>query len=102
MILEIAFFSIRPEDNAKFETAFTGAKKLLSASPGFIAHELHRCLEVQGRYALLVQWESLDAHLKGFRESPRFPQWRALLGPYFAAQPTVEHFVQLSRGGLGE
>jgi heme-degrading monooxygenase HmoA len=95
MVLEIAFFSIRPEDKARFESAFTEARKLLSASEGFIAHQLQRCIEVDGRYALLVQWRSVDDHMQGFRESPRFPQWRALLGPYFAAAPVVEHFAEV-------
>ena len=30
--------------------------------------------------------------MKDFREGPLFPQWRAIVGPFFAAPPVVEHF----------
>jgi hypothetical protein len=28
----------------------------------------------------------------GFRQSPLFAEWRAIVGPFFAAPPNVEHF----------
>jgi hypothetical protein len=28
----------------------------------------------------------------GFRESALFTEWRAIVGPFFAAPPQVEHF----------
>jgi len=40
---------------------------------------------------LLIEWESVEAHNVGFRESDRFPQWRALIGPFFDGDPHVEH-----------
>ena len=32
----------------------------------------------------------------GFRESPSFTQWRALIGPFFDSQPVVDHTVPVS------
>jgi len=29
---------------------------------GYLSHELHRCIEVKGKYVLLVGWKSLEAH----------------------------------------
>ena len=40
---------------------------------------------------LLIEWESVEAHNVGFRESDRFPLWRALIGPFFDGDPRVEH-----------
>ena len=45
-----------------------------------------------GRYVLLVDWDSVEAHTVGFRESAAFAEWRALIGPFFAKPPCVEHF----------
>jgi heme-degrading monooxygenase HmoA len=98
MILEAALLSVTPAQSGAFEAAFTEARKLISASPGFISHQLHRCHETAGRYLLLVQWGSVEDHMQGFRQSPAFQQWRALLGPYFAAAPTVEHYDLVSAG----
>jgi hypothetical protein len=32
-----------------------------------------------------------------FRGGPLFAEWRALVGPFFAAPPVVEHFELVSK-----
>lgn len=96
MILELALFSITPAQQAQFEAAFGQASRIIAAAPGHISHQLQRCLETDGRYVLLVQWQSVAHHVAGFRQSPLFQQWRALLGPFFAAPPTVEHYERVT------
>jgi heme-degrading monooxygenase HmoA len=98
MILEVAIFAIQPAQAAQFESAFTEARKLISAAPGFLSLQLQRCIETEGRYLLLVQWQSVEHHMVGFRGSPQFQRWRALLGPFFAAAPAVEHYHAVSTG----
>jgi heme-degrading monooxygenase HmoA len=98
MILEAATLSITPAQSAQFEAAFNEARELISAMPGFIAHQLQRSLETEGRYLLLVQWQSVEHHMVGFRQSPQFVRWRALLGPFFALVPVVEHYELISAG----
>jgi heme-degrading monooxygenase HmoA len=98
MILEAATLSITPAQCARFEAAFNEARELISAMPGFIAHQLQRSLETEGRYLLLVQWHSVEHHMVGFRQSPQFVRWRALLGPFFALVPVVEHYELISAG----
>jgi len=92
MILEVAILKIKPEDSAKFEAAFLQAEKIVASIPGYVAHELERCIESRGRYHLLIRWESIDAHLVNFRQSPKFQQWRELIGGFFAEPPLVEHY----------
>jgi heme-degrading monooxygenase HmoA len=98
MILEVATFTITPAQKAQFEEAFSQARKLISAMPGCVSHQLQRCIETDGRYLLLVQWLTVEHHMVGFRDSPQFQQWRALLGPFFAAAPAVEHYQAVSKG----
>jgi heme-degrading monooxygenase HmoA len=98
MILEFAVISIAPAQKQAFETAFTEARKIISLMPGFISHQLQRCVETDGRYLLLVQWQTIEHHTRGFRESPQFQRWRALVGPFFAASPVVEHHELVSSG----
>jgi len=54
-----------------------------------------RGVESPSRFVLLVEWDSVEAHDVNFRQSERFGQWRALIGPYFAGPPLVEHFVDV-------
>jgi hypothetical protein len=34
----------------------------------------------------------------GFRQSPAFAQWRAIIGPFFLQPPHVEHFEAVATG----
>lgn len=92
MILEVAMLQVKPGLEADFERAFKQASAIISAMNGYIHHELQRCIEVDGKYVLLVQWEKLEDHTNGFRESPRYQEWKTLLHHFYDPFPTVEHF----------
>jgi heme-degrading monooxygenase HmoA len=95
MIVEHAEFTVAETDAAEFEAAYAEARELLAQTEGFVWARMHRGVERPGSYLLLVGWESLEAHNVNFRESDRFPKWRALIGPYFAADPRVEHYREV-------
>lgn len=92
MIVEMAHLTITPGREAEFETVFPAAIAVLGGSHGYYSHELRRSVETPNRYVLRVEWASLEDHTVGFRGSPAFTQWRALVGPFFASPPEVEHF----------
>ena len=96
MILEAAMLQVRPGTENDFEAAFRQASPIIASMPGYVGHELQRCLEVPGKYLLLVRWERLEDHTVGFRGSPRYQEWRALLHHFYDPVPTVEHFVCVS------
>jgi heme-degrading monooxygenase HmoA len=81
-----------PDRESAFEADFAKAKSIIAASPGFLKLRLSRCLETPGRYLLLVEWDSLAAHTEGFRGSPAYEEWRALLHHYYDPFPVVEHY----------
>jgi heme-degrading monooxygenase HmoA len=91
-ILEVAILDIKTGLTEEFEAAFTTASKIISAMPGYIAHELQRCVETPDRYILLVRWAKLEDHTVGFRGSPEYQQWRSLLHHFYDPFPTVEHY----------
>ena len=94
MILESAILNLKAGQAAAFEAAFATASPLIASMPGYVRHELQRCLETPDRYLLLVWWETLEAHTVGFRSSAEYQQWRALLHHFYDPFPTVEHFVK--------
>jgi heme-degrading monooxygenase HmoA len=89
MILEVAVLDIKPDLNSEFEAAFQVAKDIISAMPGYISHELQHCLENGDRYILLVRWQTLENHTTGFRQSPQYQEWRALLHHFYDPFPVV-------------
>ena len=95
MILEAAVLNVRPGEERAFEQAFRAASPLIAASPGYLGHELQRCLETMGRYLLLVRWETLEDHTIGFRQSAAYVEWKALLHHFYDPFPVVEHYVSV-------
>lgn len=102
MILEVARLDVKPMEIAAFEEAFQRAAPLISITPGYLSHELHRCIETPNRYVLLVYWESLEDHEVGFRRSDRYGEWKALLHHFYAPLPLVEHYEPFLRFGSAQ
>lgn len=97
MILEIATFDIKEQSQTAFTTAFEEAKLVVSQSKGFLGLEMQQCIEIPTKFVVLIQWETLEDHTIGFRESPLFTQWRAILSPHFQNPPVAEHFQILNK-----
>lgn len=95
MILEIAILNVISGQEAAFESAFARAKDIISSMPGFASLELQRCVETPNRYALLVRWATLEHHVVGFRQSPQYQEWKALLHHFYDPFPTVEHYERV-------
>jgi heme-degrading monooxygenase HmoA len=93
MILELADIRIHPGQNAAFEEAIQrGLVTVIGSAKGFNGYKVNRGIESPERYILQIFWDTLEDHTVGFRQSESFTQWRAIVGPFFAGPPTVEHF----------
>lgn len=92
MILEVAVLDVKPGQEADFEAAFGNAQQIIASMPGYVSHQLQRCLESPSRYLLLVNWETLEHHTVGFRGSEQYQQWRQLLHHFYDPFPEVEHY----------
>jgi len=92
MIVESAVLSVRAEQGAAFSAALAKARPLIAATPGFHGIEVRPCVERPGRYLLLVWWQQLTDHTEKFRQSDRYPEWKALLHHFYDPVPTIEHF----------
>lgn len=96
MITEHALLSVLPGEETAFERAFTDARGIIAASPGFGGLTLSRCIERSNVYLLLVHWESIEDHTSGFRGSAAYDEWRKLLHQFYDPFPTVEHFEMVA------
>ncbi|MGW0047699.1 antibiotic biosynthesis monooxygenase family protein [Nocardia cyriacigeorgica] len=92
MITEHALLNVVPGREADFETAFAQARTIIAAMPGFRELTLSRSIESPSTYLLLVQWDRLEDHTVGFRQSPEYLRWKALLHHFYDPFPDVTHF----------
>ena len=92
MILEVAVLDVKIGQGPEFERAFQLAGSIISSMNGYISHELQKCVEVENRYILLVNWGTLEDHTEGFRKSPQYQEWKKLLHHFYDPFPVVEHY----------
>jgi heme-degrading monooxygenase HmoA len=98
MILELADIRIPPGRQAAFDEAIRrGVETVISQAEGFRGYKVNRGVESPERYILMIYWETLENHTVDFRGGPLFAQWRAIVGPYFAQPPVVEHFTLVAK-----
>ncbi|MHA6632003.1 antibiotic biosynthesis monooxygenase family protein [Pseudonocardia sichuanensis] len=99
MVLEIAEITVLPGTSDEFAAAVREGIRYVADTPGFRTARLTRCIETPGRFVLLVEWDSVEAHTVGFRESENFERWRGHIGPFLDGQPRVEHFDDVALPG---
>ena len=92
MVLEVAILQIKEGMSRAFEESFRKASALISCQKGYISHEIKKCIEVDDKYILLVQWETIEDHEIGFRKSSEYQDWKKLLHHYYEPFPTVAHY----------
>ena len=95
MILEKAILDILPGSETNFERDFKKASEIISSAKGYRYHRLYRCLEIENRYLLLVEWNTLEDHEVGFRQSVEYEKWKELLHHYYDPFPIVEHYENI-------
>jgi heme-degrading monooxygenase HmoA len=92
MILEVAILNVKLGLEREFEAAFGRAQDIIASMPGYVSHQLQSCLEQPARYLLLVNWETLEDHKIGFRESAQYQEWRTVLHHFYDPFPEVQHY----------
>lgn len=93
MVLEVA--DIHVTDREGFIVAYRSAVEVLRTCPGCRSVRMTAGVESPEKFTLLVEWDSVEAHLENFRATDRFTRWRAAIGPFFAEPPVVEHFTDV-------
>jgi heme-degrading monooxygenase HmoA len=98
LILELADIRIHPGQQADFAEAIQrGVTTVIARAQGFKGYKVNHGIESPERYVLMIFWETLEDHTVAFRQGPLFAEWRAIVQPFFAAPPVVEHFTLLAK-----
>lgn len=99
MILEVAILNVKSGQEKQFEIDFATAGQFISSIKGYKKHSLRKCLEQTNKYILLVDWENLEDHTIGFRQSAEYLEWKKILHHYYDPFPTVEHYETIIENG---
>jgi heme-degrading monooxygenase HmoA len=100
MILELADIRIQPGKQPEFDAAIKrGVETVIAKSKGYRGYKVHKGIESPERYVLTILWDTVENHTEDFQKSPAFKEWRAIVGPFFASPPVVEHLSLVTEGG---
>ena len=98
MIVEYTRYKIDQNRRAFFERAYAKAGEALRLSPNCQRYELSHCTDDPNHYTLRIEWDSEEGHLKGFRTSPEFKTFFALVQPYVNDIEEMRHYKVISAG----
>lgn len=90
-VLEIAEISIRQGEEDAFIRGVRAAVPVFQSATGFRSLTLRRCIERPSVFRLMIEWDRIEDHTIGFRQSDGFLRWRELVGAHFAEAPIVDH-----------
>ena len=92
MLLERAEILINEGREESFSTVMKDRGiQMLASVPGVLSVNLGRGVENPGKFMLLVEWASMEAH-SAYNKSPVCGEIRALIGG-FAKGGSMEHFT---------
>ncbi|MGI8424305.1 MAG: antibiotic biosynthesis monooxygenase family protein [Chloroflexota bacterium] len=92
MIVELAIIRAQADKADAMRQGFQAARAVISQAEGYRGSVFHQGVEDPRRFVLRVEWDSVEAHMKGFREGPLFAQWRSHFGQFMDGSPDVSHF----------
>lgn len=95
MIIEVATVRVKPGSEEEFIAAVRKAVDVFRRAQNCLGLVLSRCVEDPSEFDVVIRWKTLEDHTVGFRGSPLFAEWRALVGPHFAEPPSVKHYANL-------
>jgi heme-degrading monooxygenase HmoA len=92
MIVEVAILRAKPGQADAMRRGLQAARPVIAQAEGYHGSTFHQGVEDPQRFVLRIEWESVDAHMKGFREGPLFAQWRSHFGGYLDGAPDMAHY----------
>lgn len=99
MIVELAILETQPGREDDFREGLRAARSVVERAEGYRGSTFYQCVEEPRRFVLTIWWDSVDAHLKGFRAGPLFPEWRSRFGHLLAGPPSAHHYEVIAGSG---
>ena|SRR2546421_8720490 len=92
MVVEYIRYRIPENRHEEFERGYQEAAASLDASSHCLSYELAHGVEEPERYILRIEWDSLEGHEQGFRQSPEFQAFFAAVRPFFDEIEEMRHY----------
>jgi heme-degrading monooxygenase HmoA len=92
VIVEYVRYELPADRQRAFEDAYASVGHVIGDSPHCLGWEMHRGVEDPTHYVVRIQWTSRQAHETGFRSSPQFATFFAVVNEFVAYRKEMAHF----------
>lgn len=91
-VVEIIRYHLPAEKAEDFLTIYREVSEYLAASPHCRSYQVLRGVEDVSRFIIVIKWDSVEGHEKGFTDSADFPKFITPLRPYLQYIEEMKHY----------
>ena len=95
MVVEYIRYRVDADRREAFERAYGQAAASLEASSHCLAYEITRGVEDPEAYIVRIEWDSIEGHEQGFRQSVEFREFFRAVKPFFDDIEEMRHYESL-------
>jgi heme-degrading monooxygenase HmoA len=92
MVIEVAILKAKTGAAAQLRDGLRAARPVIARAPGYLDSVFSQGIESPETFVLQVEWDTLEAHVPGFRQSPLLEEWRSHFYHWLDETPTVAHY----------
>jgi heme-degrading monooxygenase HmoA len=92
VIVEIVLLKAKEGAAESLRDGLRTAQAVISRATGYRRSEFHRGVEEPESFLLRIEWDTLDAHMRGFRQGPLHGEWRSHFFQFVDGPPHMTHY----------
>lgn len=97
MVVEYIRYQVPGPQHGEFLAAYEAAGRDLASAPECLRYEIAQGVEEPDNFVVRIEWESVDAHERGFRNGPSFASFFAKVKPFFGNIREMKHYEVRAR-----
>jgi heme-degrading monooxygenase HmoA len=92
MVVEIAVLKAKAGAADALRDGLRSARPVIARAPGYRGSVFYQGVESPESFILRVEWDTLEAHMRDFRQSALLAEWRSHFYHLLEGTPTVTHY----------
>jgi heme-degrading monooxygenase HmoA len=92
MVVEIAILKAKAGALEQLRAGLRAARPVIARAAGYRGSVFYQGLEEPDSFILHVEWDTLEAHMRDFREGPLLAEWRSHFYHLLDRAPHVTHY----------
>jgi heme-degrading monooxygenase HmoA len=92
MVVEIALLIAKAGAADELRDGLQAARPVIARAVGYRGSVFYQGVESPESFILRIEWDTLEAHMRDFRQSALLTEWRSHFHHLLEGTPTVTHY----------